>query len=74
MKKDHSRMCRSFLKAFTWETFSYFLTIAVTFWYLQSFSASVKLTTLLFIVKILFFFLHERLWHQTKWGKTSPEE
>lgn len=72
--KDHSCLWRSFLKALTWETFAYFLTIAVTFWYLQSFSESIELTTLLFVIKILFFFFHERLWHQTKWGKISPKE
>ena len=71
--KDNSQHRRSLMKGLCWESFSYILTILITYWYLQSFSTSVRLTSILFVVKIVFFFLHERLWHQVTWGKISQE-
>lgn len=69
--KDGSQARRSLMKGISWETFSFFLTLLVTCWYLQSFSTSVRLTGILFVIKITFFFLHERIWHQVKWGKVQ---
>lgn len=71
--KDGSQARRSLMKGISWETFSFFLTLLVTFWYLQSFSTSVRLTGILFVIKIIFFFLHERIWHKVKWGKIPKE-
>jgi uncharacterized membrane protein len=34
----------------------------------------VRLTSYLFVIKIIFFFLHERLWHQVRWGKINFKE
>jgi len=62
------------MKGLSWESFSYFLTILITYWYLHSFSTSVKLTSTLFIIKIIFFYFHERIWHQIKWGKITGKE
>jgi adenylylsulfate kinase len=65
---------RSLAKAVCWESFSYFLAMIVTYWYLQSFEISLRLTSILFVIKIVFFFAHERLWHKINWGKVSTKE
>ncbi len=67
--KDSSRLGRSFMKGFTWESFSFFLTLIITFIYTGSMKTSIELTSICFLVKIIFFFIHERIWHQVKWGK-----
>ncbi|MHC4371827.1 MAG: DUF2061 domain-containing protein [Planctomycetota bacterium] len=72
--KDNSKAWRSLVKGVSWESFSFFLTIAITYWYLQSFSVSLKLTSMLFVIKIVCFFVHERIWHQIKLGKTFFED
>lgn len=69
--KDSSRLHRSFMKGISWETFSFFLTVLITFMYTGSVRTSIELTSICFGVKIIFFFLHERLWHQIRWGKRT---
>jgi uncharacterized membrane protein len=71
--KDPSRIHRSLAKGITWETFSFFLTLFITYLYTQSIKTSFELTSICFFIKIIFFFLHERLWHQVTWGKHSTE-
>lgn len=67
--KDPSRAHRSLIKAVTWETFSFFLTLLITYLYTKSIKTSCELTSICFFIKIFFFFCHERLWHQIPWGK-----
>lgn len=67
--KDPSRARRSFMKGVTWETFSFFLTLLITFLYTNNMKMSVELTCICFVFKIFFFYCHERIWHQIKWGK-----
>jgi uncharacterized membrane protein len=67
--KDASQFRRSLMKAFCWESFSFILAVVITYWYLDSFAISIKLTSLLFVIKIIFYLGHERLWHQVAWGK-----
>lgn len=72
--RDSSRVHRSLMKGISWESFSFVLTVLVTYWYLKSFSTSVHLTAILFVIKIIFFLLHERIWHQVRWGKVCLKD
>jgi uncharacterized membrane protein len=69
--KDPSQARRSFMKGVTWETFSFCLTLLITFLYTHSVKTSCELTSICFVFKIFFFFCHERIWHQIKWGKRN---
>lgn len=71
--KDRSRARRSLAKGVTWETFAFFLTLVITYIYTHSVKTSCELTSILFVVKIFFFFCHERVWHQIRWGKHDRE-
>ncbi len=68
---DPSSATRSLMKGTTWESFSYLLTLLIAYWYTGSVRTSVELTSICFVIKILLFFVHERIWHQIKWGKAS---
>ena len=66
---DPSRPIRTFVKALGWETFSFFLTLGVSYVVVGSASKATELTVILFIVKVAFLFLYERVWHKIRWGK-----
>lgn len=61
------------MKGFTWESFSFFLTLIITYVYTGSMQTSIELTSICFAFKIVFFYVHERIWHQVSWGKRNNE-
>jgi len=69
--KDSSKLRRSLAKAFCWESISFIIAILFTGWYLGSWQVSLELTSILFVIKLTFFLIHERIWHQIRWGKHS---
>ena len=69
--KDNSCVNRSIAKGFTWESFSFILTLIITYIYTGSVKTSIELTSICFTLKVGFFFLHERIWHQFTWGKKN---
>ncbi len=69
-----SQARRSLAKGISWESFSFFLAMLVTYWYLENFNTSLRLTSILFVIKTTLFFAHERIWHQIKWGKIICKE
>lgn len=67
--KDQSARRRSLLKGITWETFSFLLTLIITYAYTGNARTSIELTSICLAFKIIFFYEHERIWHQVRWGK-----
>ena len=72
--KEISRARRSLVKGISWESFACILSMLVTYWYLDNLRDSLCLTSILFVIKIILFFAHERIWHQIKWGKIICKE
>lgn len=68
---DPSRPLRTFVKAFGWECFSFILTLAISYAVVGSVAKASKLTIYLFVIKVAFLFLYERLWHRIRWGKVN---
>jgi len=64
---------RSFAKGACWELVSFILTLLFLFTFYENLLRSLKLTIVLTIIKIPFFFLHERFWKKIKWGKIPTE-
>jgi len=60
---------RSFVKAVTWETFSWFLTAIIAYLFSGNLGESSSLATACLILKIIFMFLHDRFWQTIKWGQ-----
>lgn len=60
---------RSFIKAFTWETMSFIITLVAVYLLYGDINLSIKFTLVLTAVKIIFLYAHERIWKKIMWGK-----
>lgn len=68
---DPSKPIRTFVKALGWECFSFVLTLGISYAVVGSVTKATELTVLLFIVKVVFLFFYERMWHRIRWGKVN---
>ena len=66
---DPSTPLRTFVKAFGWECFSFVLTLGISYLVVGDISKASWLTGILFVLKVLFLFMYERMWHRIRWGK-----
>jgi uncharacterized membrane protein len=64
---------RSFVKGICWEVVSFLLTLLVVYMLYRNILISLKITIILTLIKIPFYFVHERIWKKFKWGKI-PEK
>jgi len=62
---------RSFAKGLCWEIISFIITTFAVYLIYGNFYFSLKFSFVLGIIKVLIFFMHERLWKQVKWGKVK---
>jgi adenylylsulfate kinase len=60
---------RSIVKAITWRIFALLITIIVSFAILGSWSVSIAIGISSNLLKTMFYYIHERLWERTNWGK-----
>lgn len=69
--KDSSKPLRSFVKAVSWETFSTLATFGLAWLMFGQIRACIVFASVSYIMKLLMFYLHERIWHQCQWGKVK---
>lgn len=69
MGKDRSKPCRSLMKAVSWQSISFVLTGTIIYLFTGDLCFTFELTFTCQLIKILFFYCHERMWHQIRWGK-----
>ena len=60
---------RSFVKGVAWEAVSFVITLIAVYLVYGDIIFSLKFTLGLTIIKMLFFFVHERFWKKIRWGK-----
>ena len=60
---------RSIIKAITWRILALLTTIIVSFAILGSWSVSIAIGISSNLLKTLFYYIHERFWERTNWGK-----
>ena len=65
---------RSFVKGVSWEFISFVITVIAVYYFYGDFYISVKFSLALSVVKIFFFFFHERSWKKIRWGKYHWDE
>lgn len=53
---------RFLLKALTWELFSCAVAFSITYSFINNWQLSIYLTGTIFVIKVLFYYLHELLW------------
>lgn len=64
-----STFLRSFIKGVSWEFISFIITVGAVYYIYGDFVLSIKFSLVLSLIKIFFFFAHERLWKKIVWGK-----
>ena len=69
MKRDTNKARRSLMKAISWESFSFILTSIIIYLFTGDKRLTIELTVTCQLIKVFFFYLHERIWHQIPWGK-----
>lgn len=60
---------RSFIKAFTWEIIAFVITLIAVYLVYGDIKMSIKFTLVLTAIKILFLYVHERIWKKISWGR-----
>jgi uncharacterized membrane protein len=71
VKSDPSTRSRSIAKAVTWETFSNLVCFGLAYAMFGNFGGCAVFTAICFVVKLILFYEHERIWHQVGWGKRA---
>ncbi|MAH33572.1 hypothetical protein CL615_04245 [archaeon] len=67
MKEHHKR---SIIKAISWRILATLTTMALVFIFTGKMLLSLTIGFFEVISKIIFYYIHERLWNKIKWGKS----
>jgi uncharacterized membrane protein len=62
---------RSIVKTISWRATATITTIVMVFLFTGSIALSVGIGATEVVVKLIIYYLHERLWNMTNWGKTD---
>jgi uncharacterized membrane protein len=65
---------RYIVKAVCWETFSTLLTMGIAYPFTGSIGSSASLALACLVVKMIFYYHHERTWQRSTWGKIPIED
>ncbi len=65
---------RSFIKGFSWEFISFVITFIAVYIVFGDFKISLGFSLVLTLIKAVLFFVHERLWKLSKWGKVKDRK
>ncbi len=64
---------RSLVKGVFWEGISFIITTIAVYFFYGDIVTSLKFSIILALIKLVFFFIHERAWKEVRWGKI-PEK
>lgn len=64
---------RSILKALTWKLIATALTFIVLYRETGDFRHAAKFSGTIFVVGLILYYIHERLWNNVHWGKEHIE-
>ena len=59
---------RSLMKGIVWEGFSFLLTLLAVYLVYGDFAFSIKFSLVFTVIKVVLFFIHERIWKDITWG------
>ncbi|MBU0547272.1 MAG: DUF2061 domain-containing protein [Candidatus Omnitrophica bacterium] len=65
---------RSICKSLSWRIFSFFLTIIIIFAYTKNIKQAVGVGAGIDIVKMILYYLHERLWNKVDFGRHKQQD
>lgn len=61
-------LTRSIFKTITWRFTATFTTFIISWIVTGSFALGIGIATIEFWIKLVLYFIHERLWNSTQWG------
>ena len=62
---------RSIVKAVSWRFVATLTTMSIVFIFTRKFVLTIEVGILEVLSKMLFYYIHERVWAKIKWGKVS---
>jgi uncharacterized membrane protein len=65
---------RSLVKALTWRIIAFLTTIIVVYIYSKDIKESLVIGIGANVIKIFFYYAHERLWNRVEFGRIKPPE
>lgn len=65
---------RSLLKSISWRIFSFILTVFIIFAYTKNIKQAIGVGAGIDIVKMILYYMHERLWNRTDFGRKKEYE
>jgi len=71
MKETH---LRSFFKGITWRIIATVTTMTLVFIFTGDFVLTLGVGFFEVIAKLIFYYLHERVWNRIRWGKYKKKE
>ena len=71
MKKEphHESHSRSIVKSITWRVLATLTTGMLVYLFTGNFSLAIEVGVIEILAKIIIYYVHERIWVKTKWGK-----
>lgn len=63
---------RSVTKGASWRIFATFATVILVFMFTGEFVLAIGVGLSEVILKLILYYLHERIWNRISWGKFSP--
>lgn len=62
---------RSFVKSLTWRVLAIISGFGITYAILRDIAVATNLTIIINIVNFVLYYVHERMWLKTKWGRET---
>ena len=62
---------RSMIKAISWRVFGTFFTVIISFLFTHKVSLSIYIGLFEFLTKLVFFYIHERIWNKVSLGSSG---
>jgi uncharacterized membrane protein len=59
------------VRGIIWETISFIITLTAVYAVYGDLNFAIKFNIILTLVKVVFFFAHERVWKEIRWGNTE---
>ena len=71
--KNEDKPIKSVVKSISWRVIATFITIILVYIFTRKITIALSIGFLEFSTKLLFFYLHERIWNKIKWGKYNEK-
>ena len=67
----HATRSRSIAKALTWRVIATLTTASLAYIFTRDIDTAIKVGAFDVIIKLAFYYLHERSWEMVEWGKVT---